>query len=73
MFEIGKKYRNLNENAGKVMERAFCPGSAVKRKYYVPKEITITACPGAFYRGVDDKGEVVIVDDDDTVFYEEVV
>lgn len=88
MFEVGKKYINTNENAGKTftrhvkIENERKPLFGILRRkpsveiltksIYIPKEITILSKTGNIcYLAVDDKGEQLTVDDDDSEMYVE--
>jgi len=69
-FEVGKTYINLSEYAGQMVERRH-PQLPLKKQFYVPKEITITACTGSFYKAVDDKGNELSTDNKDRRRYVE--
>lgn len=70
IFEVGKTYVNLSEHAGKTITRQH-PEMMIRKSYYVPKEITITARTGSFYTAVDDKGNELTTDNDDRHLYAE--
>lgn len=84
MFEVGKKYINTSEFAGETITRkaekehkelmtemncskAFM--DAFVKKIYIPKEIIILSKSGNVYLAVNDKGEQLAVDDDDSEGY----
>jgi len=69
-FEVGKTYINLSEYAGQMVERRH-PQLPLKKQFYVPKEITITACTGSFYKAIDDKGSELTTDDENRKLYVE--
>lgn len=73
MFEVGKTYVNLRENAGETVILPF------GRKLYIGKEITVLSDEGLLsgkgdircYKVINDRGEMGMVDDEDFPMFTE--
>lgn len=71
VFEVGKTYVNLNENAGQTVVKTHPWDRRIKKEFYIAKEITVVSSSGSgfFHTVVDDKGNEKTVDNDDRQYF----